>query len=106
MSRVDYLEKEPTWVIKPKGGYGLEAGGDYGNSDGSGYTLWYVTYADKGWVEFEEEFDGNTLGVKVGDFMGVPVGGLTDIDNFEYGIDVAEEELGAEIKLAKEEFGA
>lgn len=105
-------EQEPTWLIKPTefenvvGAYGLQKGGDYGFGDGTGHTVWYVTYASQDWVDFEQEFDGNTAGTKVGDFLGVPVGGLANIDNFAEAVGVCEDEVTALVAAAKEEFQA
>ena len=109
MSINDRYEKEPTWVIKPtkeNGGYGVEAGGNYGHSDGSGYTVWFAGYATKADVKSEEEWDGNTRGLKVRDFTGVSVGGLSDLENFDYAVDVAEEEMRVMMADARAEFGA
>jgi len=100
--------EEPTWKIKPKKYKTFRGEATYGlagTEEGAGGTLWLVTYADKEWVAFEEEFNGNKDGLKVGDFTGVIVGEVWDAENIEIAVDEAELEFAALAAAAKEEFG-
>lgn len=104
-----YNEKEPTWKIKPKKYETFRGEATYGlagTKEGAGGTLWAVSYATKKDVKFEEEFNGNKDGLKVGDFTGYVAGDVWDAENIEIAIDEAEMEIAALLADAKEEFGA
>jgi hypothetical protein len=96
------MSTEPNWQIKPTFYESFKGGSTYGLDTQN--QLWLVAIVDQNWVDFNEEFDGNTAGLQVGDFEGVIVGCVADPDNILIAVDEAELEAAALVAQARAEF--